>query len=130
VIGRETRERRTGDAHHSVALSVLEESEDELNRLDGPTTPGGTELGGLSSATGSAGKATEGNAALLLLDVLKVSESLLQVHAGEGGANLVGVLEVHTEVRSAGLHRLGDVLNGLGVANHCWIEQNGRIEYY
>ena len=61
---------------------------------------------------------TEGNAALVVLNSLKVEESLLQIPALDGGSGFVGVLEVNTEVRTPGPGRLRAV-DFLGVANHC-----------
>jgi len=106
------------ETHHSVALSVLEEAEDELDGLDGPATPGGAEGGGLASAAGSTGEPAEGNALLLLLDISEVGVRLLEVHAGEGGGDLVRVLEVNTEVGAPGVDRLGGDLHGLAVPDH------------
>lgn len=65
----------------SVGLGVLDQVEDESNRLLGPTSLGGTKLLGLGSTTDSTGEPSERNNLLVLLDVREVSVGLLDVHA-------------------------------------------------
>ena len=86
------------DYYLGVGLSVLEQVQDELARLGGPAGHGHAEGLGLSSAADTTVEAAEGDGLLVLLDVLEVSEGLLQLHAGDGGSDLTGVLEVNAEV--------------------------------
>lgn len=64
-----------------VGLGVLEETENELDRLDGPATLGGLEGLGLSGAAHGTVEAAEGNALLLLLNIAEVGVCLGQLHA-------------------------------------------------
>lgn len=106
----------------SVGLGVLEETEDELDRLLGPSTLGSLELLGLRSSANTASEPSERNNLLVVLNVGEVSVRLLQVHARKGSGHLSHVLEVSSEVLASGLGELlgvarGDV--GRGVSNHC-----------
>lgn len=129
-----------------VGLSVLEETEKELGRLDGPASAGDTESlaynkktrsvpspcenscskkychGGdkkrtLGGATGSAGVPPHGNGLLVLLDVLEELHGTLELPAIDGLGGLAGVLEGHTEVCSARASRLRRVDFGGCVSN-------------
>lgn len=128
-----------------VGLSVLEETEKELGRLDGPAGAGDTEslayrsisplfmqnfpqqkilpdIGGdnkrtLGGATGSAGVPPHGNGLLVLLNVLEELHGTLELPAIDGLGGLAGVLEGHTEVCSARASRLRRVDFGGSVSN-------------
>lgn len=104
----------------SVGLGVLEETEDELDRLLGPSTLGSLELLGLRSSANTASEPSERNNLLVVLNVGEVSVRLLQVHARKGSGHLSHVLEVSSEVLASGLGELlgvarGDVGRGVNV---------------
>jgi hypothetical protein len=98
-----------------VGLSVLEETEEELGGLDGPSSLGDTELLALGGAASGAGVSSHGDGLLVLLDVLKEGNSTLQLPAVDGLGGLAGVLEADTQVRAAraGALILRDLLGGV-----------------
>lgn len=71
----------------------------------------------LRSAADGAGISAEGDGLLLLLDVLKESDSTLQLPAVDGLGGLAGVLERNSEVGTAGAGRLGGSDLGGSVPN-------------
>lgn len=75
-------------------------------------TLSGLELLSLLGAANTTVEAAEGDALLLVNNVAKVSVSLLELQAVDGGSGLAGVLEVNTEVLAA---RLGGLLHEVGV---------------
>lgn len=79
----------------SVSLSVLQEVNNVLDRLDGPATLGGLEFLGLGGTADTTVKAAEGNALLLLGDILQVGIGLVQLHTLNGSSNFVGILELY-----------------------------------
>lgn len=107
-----------------VALSVLQETQEELGTLFGPATLGNTPGLSLSTATNTTVEAAEGNALLLLADVIEEGLSLAQRHTSQNRSSLTGVLEVNTEVVSAGLAGLGFVI-GFERVRHGWIYKDG-----
>lgn len=89
-----------------VGFEVLDQTEQDLDRLFGPATLGDAEFGGLTGAGDVLVEADDGDAALVGEDVLEVAlgdgEGLALEHLG----GLVGVLEVNAQFGAAGLHRL------------------------
>lgn len=93
-----------------IGLGVLEEGQDVLAGLDGPSPLGdGEDLVGLGAATDTAVEAAEGHGLLVLDDVSEVALGLLEGHALDGHGGLAGVLEVDAEVGALGLAGLGFV---------------------
>lgn len=86
--------------HLSVALSVLEEVEQELNRLHGPATraAGVVLVLGLGSTANAAVEAPEGDAPLAQQHSLQVLLGSLKSLTLDGEGSLTGVLEVNTQV--------------------------------
>lgn len=107
-----------------VALSVLQETQEELGALFGPATLGDTPSLSLSTATDTTVEAAERNALLLLADVVEEGLSLAQLHTPQNRSGLTGVLEVNAEVVTAGLAGLGFVV-GLERVRHGWIYRDG-----
>ena len=89
------------ECYLGVGFGVLEQVQDKLAGLGGPTGHGHTERLRLGSATNTAVEATERNGLLVLLNILEVSQGLGQLHARDGSGDLTGVLEVNTEVGAA-----------------------------
>jgi len=102
----------------SVGLSILEEAEKELGRLDGPSSLGDTELLALGGAASAAGISSHGDGLLVLLDVLEEGNSALKLPAVDGLGGLASVLERHSEVGTAGAGRLRGLDLGGSVSNH------------
>lgn len=92
----------------SVSLGVLQQSEQELDRLDGPSTLSRLEFLGLLRSANTTVESTERNALLLLNNVAQVGVSLLQLHAVDSGSSLPRVLEVNSQVLAAGSRGLLD----------------------
>lgn len=63
-----------------------------LGTLDGPATLGGTELFSLSATTYTTMEAAERNTALVINDILKIFNSLEEVHSTENSSSLKSVL--------------------------------------
>jgi hypothetical protein len=99
----------------SVGLGVLQESQDVLARLDGPTALGNTPNLSLGAATDTTVEAAERNSLLVINDIGEERLSLLQAHTLNSHGSFTGVLEVNTEVSTLGLARLGLVLWLIGV---------------
>jgi hypothetical protein len=89
--------------HLSVGFGVLEETQHELGRLNGPSGLGDTERLSLGSTTNTTVESSEGDGTLVVLDVVQVGNSLVEGHAIDGGSSLTSVLEVNTEVASTSL---------------------------
>lgn len=100
-----------------VGLSVLQETEQELGGLDGPSSAGDTELLALGSAASATGISSHGDGLLVLLDVLEELDSSLQLPAVDGLGGLAGVLERNSEVGTAGAGRLRGLNLVGGVSN-------------
>jgi hypothetical protein len=64
----------------SVGLGVLEEVEDESNRLLGPSTLGGAKLLGLGGTTDTSSEPSERNDLLVVLDIREVGVGLGKGH--------------------------------------------------
>jgi len=101
-----------------VGLSVLEETEEELGGLDGPSSLGDTELLALGGAASAAGISSHGDSLLLLLDVLEEGDGTLKLPTVDGLGGLASVLERHSEVGTAGAGRLRGLDLGGSVSNH------------
>jgi hypothetical protein len=86
-----------------VGDEVLQESNDDLGGLDGPTTLSVLELLGLSSSTNTTIESTEWNASLLLNNSVEVLDSISHSGSPDGSADFEGVLEVNADVCSSGL---------------------------
>ena len=99
-------------SHLSVALSVLEQPQDELARLGRPAglAVSRTLVLGLRGATDATAEAAEGDRALVLQHVLQVLLGGLERALLEGERCFACVFEVHAQVRPACLARLGAVL--------------------
>jgi len=102
----------------SVGLSVLEETEEELGGLLGPSSLGDTELLALGGATSAAGVSSHGDGLLVLLNVLEEGNSALKLPAVDGLGGLASVLEGHSEIGTASAGRLRGLDLGGSVSNH------------
>ncbi len=87
----------------SISDEVLQETNNNLGGLNGPTTLGVLELLGLSSSTNTTVESAEWHASLLLDNSVEVLNSISHSGTSDGGANLEGVLEVNADVGSRGL---------------------------
>jgi hypothetical protein len=85
---------RLSSTYFSVGFSVLQQVSDELDRLDGPASLGGTVFLGLSSTTNTTVEATERNGLLVFGNVGQVSVSLGQLQTLDGSSDFMGVLEL------------------------------------
>lgn len=101
-----------------VGLSVLEETEEELGGLNGPSSLGDTELLALGGAASGAGVSSHGDSLLVLLDVLEEGNSALKLPAVDGLGGLASVLERNSEVGTASAGRLRGLDLGGSVSNH------------
>lgn len=110
-----------------VGLGVLEQREEELGRLDGPSGTRDTELLSynanpsdrvpstelilssptLRASSGSAGIPPHRDGLLVTLDILEVGDGALELPAVDGLGRLTGILERDTEVGTARAGRLG-----------------------
>lgn len=99
----------SSSSHLCVALSVLQQVQQELAGLHGPATlAGGAALVlGLCSAANAASEPVEWDAALASNDILQVALGLLQLHLTQSEGGLTRVLEVNTQVRAASLQAAG-----------------------
>jgi len=113
-----------------IGLGVLEKTEQELSRLDGPTGTGGTELLSLRSPSSSTSVPPHGNGLLVLLDVAEESNSAAKLHARDGLGSFAGVLEGDAEERTTAHGRFSLVAGIGGVTDHrggycrrwiCWV---------
>jgi hypothetical protein len=82
------------NANLSIALSVLQQVNNELDGLDGPASLCGLEGLSLSSTANATVETTERNGLLVLLDITEVGEGLGELHASDGSSDLMGVLEL------------------------------------
>ena len=87
----------------SISDEVLQESNNNLGGLNGPTTLSVLELLGLSSSTNTTVESAEWNASLLLDNSVEVLDSISHSGSPDGGADFEGVLEVNADVGSRGL---------------------------
>jgi len=102
-----------------VRFGVLEETEKEFGRFDGPTTLGGTESLNLSATTSATSVPPHGNCLLVLLDILKIGDSALQLPAIDCLCRFAGVLERDAEVGTTSPCRLLRCDRGCCVPDHC-----------
>lgn len=91
--------------HLSVGLDVLQQIKEEAARLLGPSDLAARDLHdlGLGMAADTTSEAQEGDSLLVLNHVAQVLLGALKSLALDGHADLAAVLEVGTEVVSAGL---------------------------
>lgn len=75
-----------------VAFGILEQTQNKLNRLDGPATLGNAKDGSLGSSTNTTAELAEGDSLLVGLDIAQVGNSLLEVHTLDGISGFRGVL--------------------------------------
>lgn len=101
-----------------VGLSVLEQVLDELDGLDGPSGLGHAKLLTLAGSADGSGVLSEGDGSLVVGNLLKVDEGLLDVPASDGTGDLVGVLERGSQVGAPGRGGLGGVDGLNGVSGH------------
>ena len=87
-----------------VRLHVLQDVHDDLHRLLRPSSLGDAELDGRACPGDVAVESGNGNAPLVLEDVVEVSDGVLDALALEHLRGLPSVLEVHSEVLASGLH--------------------------
>lgn len=106
-----------------VGLGVLDEVEDDLGGLLGPLAlvAGGTAQLALRVAAAAARELGEGHGLLVLEHGLEEALGLAQRHALDGVAHLAAVLEVHAQVRPAGLGGALRVLRFLAVGRHDFV---------
>jgi hypothetical protein len=92
-------------AYLGIGLSVLQEAEQELARLDGPAALAAwvVLVLGLGGASHAALVAAEGDAALALEHLLEVLLGVVELPALNGKGGLPGVLEVNTQIGAARL---------------------------
>lgn len=93
-------------SNSSIALGVLQQTQNVLNALAWPASLCGSEGLGLGGATNASSESAEGDGLLVLENVLQVLFSALQVHAANGHGGLTRVLEVDAEGNASGLGRL------------------------
>lgn len=89
----------------SVGEGVLEKLVHVLDGLLGPSAEGDSVDGSLAGSASVAGVSSEGNALLVLQNVLHVSNGLLDLHTFHNSGSLVSVLEMHS-------HIIGSALSG------------------
>jgi len=85
----------------SVGLGVLEQTEQELGRLNGPSCAGDTKCLSLCSTSSSASVSPHGDGLLVLNDVIEERLCPLELPSIDGLSGLSGVLEAHTQVGAA-----------------------------
>ena len=84
-----------------VGDEVLQKTDDDLGRLDGPATLGVLELLSLGSSADTTVESTEGNASLLLDHSVQVLDGISHHGTSDGSADLEGILEVNSDVGSS-----------------------------
>ena len=89
----------------TVGLQVVQKDQEELAGSLGPSALISRSLDGVSLGvtTNTAVEAGEGNSLLVGNHIVKVFLGLEQRHVLDGSTHLVSVLEVHSQVRTAGL---------------------------
>ena len=105
----------------SVAFEVLQQTNDSLNRLLGPSALSGVVDLGLRVSPNTASEAAERDGGLVVKDLLQVLLSLAEVHSSQSHDGFASVLEVDAQVRPTGLGRLGGVVDLLGVVPTCHV---------
>ncbi len=89
----------------SVRLSVLEEIQKIASALLRPSALSGSVSLGLGSAADAVNESAEGNAILVVNDIVEISLGALQAHSLDGLAGLTSILEVNTEIGATSLNR-------------------------
>jgi len=104
-----------------VGFRVLQQREEELGGLLGPTSLAarGVPGLGLSVASGTADVTSERNDFFLLADVLEELGCAPERHSFNGFSGLARVLVVHAQVGAARLDRLARVFGLSGITRHC-----------
>jgi hypothetical protein len=119
-----------------VCLCVLQETQEELSRLDWPSCAGDTELLSckripstllnnfkslikrtLRSTSSSASISSHGNGLLVFLDILEELDGALKLPAVDSLGSLAGVLEGNAKVRASGLRRFTGIYLSCCVSN-------------
>jgi hypothetical protein len=85
-----------------VSDEILQETNNNLGRLNWPTTLSVLELLGLSGSTNTTIESAEWNTSLLLNNSVEVLDSISHSGSSDGGADFEGVLEVNANVGSRG----------------------------
>ena len=80
----------------SITLGILEETQEEMATLLGPSSLRHTPNLSLSTTTNSTAEAAERYGLLVLHDVLQEALGLEELHALDGHSRLMGVLEMNT----------------------------------
>jgi len=103
-----------------VGFRVLQQREEELGGLLGPTSLAarGVPGLGLSVASGTTDVTSERNDFLLLADVLEELSCAPERHSFDGFSGLARVLVVHAQVGAARLDCLGGILGLSGITRH------------
>jgi len=92
-----------------IGLEVLQETDDDLNGLLGPSALSESEFLSLAGTSDVASVASEGDAALVSEDVLEVGLGELDGHSLDGLGGLISILVMDSEVGGGGLGSfLGD----------------------
>ena len=115
--------RQRAAAHLSIALGILEQVEQEFDRLRRPAALGGRRARRvlrLRMPADAAVEEAERHRLLLLQHVLEVALRLLERHRADSGGGDAGVLEVDAQVAAARLARLGRVLRLARILDHGW----------
>jgi creatinine amidohydrolase/Fe(II)-dependent formamide hydrolase-like protein len=94
----------------SVALEILEKTEDKLAALLGPASLGDSPHVRLSATANSTAETAKRNGLLVVNNVLKELLGLDKLHSLDGHGGLASVLEVNTEILASGLARLAQII--------------------
>jgi len=81
-----------------IGFGILEQSDEELSRLDGPAGLRDTELLALRAASSTSSIPPHGNGLLMLCDVLEILNGALKLPSVDGLGGLAGVFEGDTKV--------------------------------
>lgn len=107
-----------------VGNQVLQQTDDNLGGLNGPTSLSVLELLSLTGSSDTAVESSEGNASLLVNDGVEVLDSLVHLGSSNGGANFEGVLEVNANIRTRGLasYKLEIEIRLSGKETYPWLD--------
>ena len=86
-----------------IGLEILQERDDDVDRLFRPSSLGQAELFGLARSTHVSVEPHERHTSLVVQNILQILLGFLKVHASDSVSHLPGVLEVHSQVHSCGL---------------------------
>lgn len=84
----------------SVVLDIFQQTQQDLDTLNGPSTHSSSVLLGLGRSADTAVESGERNTLLVLCNIIQISDGLVDVHSLDGVGCFTCVLEVYTEVRA------------------------------